>query len=123
VVDDFGRNGQMYRETDVENADLETVIVDLLDRQYKNPIRSFPLTPPKIGRRTCQKTSRMNCAGAASATVAFGPRQSLALHKGGGCRDEAGNDRRFMSTRPRKRRQPVPGCRRRSLLASGLAGR
>jgi hypothetical protein len=39
VVDNFGRNGQVYRETDVENADLETVIVDLLDGQYKNPIR------------------------------------------------------------------------------------
>jgi hypothetical protein len=38
VVDDFGRNGRAYRETDVENADLETVIVDLLDGQYKNPI-------------------------------------------------------------------------------------
>jgi hypothetical protein len=39
VVDDSGRNGRAYRETDVENADLETVIVDLLDGQYKNPIR------------------------------------------------------------------------------------
>jgi hypothetical protein len=39
VVDDFGRNGRVYRETDVENADLERVIVDLLDGQYKNPIR------------------------------------------------------------------------------------
>ena len=28
-----------YRETDVENADLETVILDLLEGQYKNPIR------------------------------------------------------------------------------------
>jgi hypothetical protein len=39
VVDDFGRNGRAYRETDVEAADLETVIVDLLDGQYTNPIR------------------------------------------------------------------------------------
>jgi hypothetical protein len=39
VVDDFGRNGRSYRETDVETADLETVIVDLLDGQYENPIR------------------------------------------------------------------------------------
>jgi hypothetical protein len=39
VVDDFGRNGRVYRETDVEAADLETVILDLLDGQYKNPIR------------------------------------------------------------------------------------
>jgi hypothetical protein len=39
VVDDFGRNGQCYREADVETADLETVIVDLLEGQYKNPVR------------------------------------------------------------------------------------
>jgi hypothetical protein len=39
VVDDFGRYGRAYRETDVEKADLETVIIDLLDGQYNNPIR------------------------------------------------------------------------------------
>ena len=39
VVDDLGRNGRVYPETDVETADLETVIVDLLDGQYRNPIR------------------------------------------------------------------------------------
>jgi hypothetical protein len=39
VVDDLGRNGRVYRETDVEAADLETVILDLLEGQYKNPIR------------------------------------------------------------------------------------
>jgi hypothetical protein len=39
VVDDLGRNGRAYREADVENTDLETVIVDLLEGQYKSPIR------------------------------------------------------------------------------------
>jgi hypothetical protein len=39
VVDDLGRNGRVYPKTDVETADLETVIVDLLDGQYRNPIR------------------------------------------------------------------------------------
>jgi hypothetical protein len=39
VVDDFGRQGRAYREADVETADLETVIVDLLSGQYSNPIR------------------------------------------------------------------------------------
>jgi hypothetical protein len=39
VVDDFGPNGRAYRETDVEAADLETVILDLLEGQYKNPVR------------------------------------------------------------------------------------
>ena len=31
VLDDFGRNGRAYRETDVERADLEAVIMDLLE--------------------------------------------------------------------------------------------
>jgi hypothetical protein len=39
VVDDFGPQGRAWRETDVETTDLETVIVDLLDGQYKNPVR------------------------------------------------------------------------------------
>jgi hypothetical protein len=39
VVDDFGRNGRVYREADVETTDLETVILDLLEGQYKNPFR------------------------------------------------------------------------------------
>jgi hypothetical protein len=39
VVDDFGRRGRAYRETDPEAADLETVILDLLEGQYNNPIR------------------------------------------------------------------------------------
>jgi hypothetical protein len=39
VVDDLGRNGRAYREADVENTDLETVILDLLEGKYKNPVR------------------------------------------------------------------------------------
>jgi hypothetical protein len=39
VVDDFGKDGQVWREADIEDAHLEAVILDLLDGQYKNPIR------------------------------------------------------------------------------------
>jgi hypothetical protein len=39
VVDDFGQVGRVYREADVEAADLETVINDLVAGQYTNPIR------------------------------------------------------------------------------------
>jgi hypothetical protein len=39
VLDDLGRNGRVWRETDAETTDLETVIVDLLEGQYKNPVR------------------------------------------------------------------------------------
>ena len=38
VVDRFS-TGAVYRETDIDAADLETVIADLLYGQYKNPVR------------------------------------------------------------------------------------
>jgi hypothetical protein len=40
VVDDFGPNGQAWREADVQNTDLETVILDMLEGQYKTPVRA-----------------------------------------------------------------------------------
>ncbi len=40
VLDDFGgRIGQAWREADVEATRLETVLADLLDGQYSNPVR------------------------------------------------------------------------------------
>jgi hypothetical protein len=39
VVDDLGRLGRVWREADVDTTDLETVVVDLLKGQYKNPVR------------------------------------------------------------------------------------
>jgi hypothetical protein len=39
VVDDFGRNGRCYRETDVETADLKTTVNNLLAGEYSNPVR------------------------------------------------------------------------------------
>jgi hypothetical protein len=41
VVDDLGRLGRVWREADFEKTDLETVIEDLLDGQYGNPIGVF----------------------------------------------------------------------------------
>jgi hypothetical protein len=39
VMDDFGRHGRAWRETDVEEPDLETIITDMLEGQYSNPVR------------------------------------------------------------------------------------
>lgn len=39
MLDDFGRLGRSYRETDEEKADLEIVIADLMSGQYSNPVR------------------------------------------------------------------------------------
>jgi hypothetical protein len=40
VLDDFGeRMGRAWRETDEERVDRETVIADLLEGQYSDPVR------------------------------------------------------------------------------------
>jgi hypothetical protein len=39
VVDDFGKHGCAWRETGVEDTDLETVITDMLEGQYSSPVR------------------------------------------------------------------------------------
>jgi hypothetical protein len=39
VLDDFGRLGSAYRETDEEQADLENIINNLLHGEYNNPKR------------------------------------------------------------------------------------
>ena len=39
VLDDFGNLGRAYRETDEEQAGLETVIGSLLAGEFSNPVR------------------------------------------------------------------------------------
>jgi hypothetical protein len=39
VLDDFGRLGRAYRETDDERIDLESITSDLMTGQYRNPVR------------------------------------------------------------------------------------
>ena len=39
VLDSFGALGAAYRETDVERADLETVIADLMSGEFNAPVR------------------------------------------------------------------------------------
>lgn len=45
VVDDFGRLGRVWREVDVEDTEFKTVVADLLDGQYKNPIGIYAFNP------------------------------------------------------------------------------
>jgi len=64
VLDDFGRMGCAWRETNLEDADLEAVIQDLLEGQYNNPVRvvGFNLSEgwvrdvsEEIALRLCQR--------------------------------------------------------------------
>jgi hypothetical protein len=45
VVDDLGRFGRVWRETDAERTDLETVITDMLDGQYSSPVAVYGFNP------------------------------------------------------------------------------
>jgi hypothetical protein len=38
-MDDFGRHGRAWRETDIEKIDLEAIIMDMLRGEYSNPVR------------------------------------------------------------------------------------
>ncbi len=42
VMDDLGRNGQVWRSADVEATEFEAVILDVLEGQYKIPVRVVP---------------------------------------------------------------------------------
>ena len=39
VLDDFGKLGRAWRETDERAADRDALIRDLLDGQYRDPVR------------------------------------------------------------------------------------
>src|SRR5512138_2338518 len=39
VLDDFGRMGCAWRESNVQDTNLEAVMADLLEGQYSNPVR------------------------------------------------------------------------------------
>ena len=39
VLDDFGKAGRAYRETDQEDTTLGSVVDDLLSGQFNNPVR------------------------------------------------------------------------------------
>ena len=39
VIDRFGGMGSVYRETEVERTDLETIVSDLISGQFNDPIR------------------------------------------------------------------------------------
>jgi hypothetical protein len=65
VVNDFGRRGRAWCETDVEAADLETVIQDLSMGSIGTPCASSASTPWKVGRGISLPRSPRNSAGGA----------------------------------------------------------
>src|SRR3954451_11959724 len=59
VLDDFCRLGLAWRETNPNDADLETVIHDLLEGQYYNPVRIVAFNTTKGWSRDVSKRIAM----------------------------------------------------------------
>jgi len=57
VVDDFGKSGRAFRETDVAEADEEATVDALLSGQYERPIQIVAFNLEEAGCATCRKTS------------------------------------------------------------------
>ena len=56
VIDSFGTNGTVYRETEIEKADVETIVGDLLSGQYTALSASLRSTRLNTGPRTFLQT-------------------------------------------------------------------
>jgi hypothetical protein len=39
VVEDFGQYGRAFRETDLAEADLDTIVRNMISGEYRNPLR------------------------------------------------------------------------------------
>jgi hypothetical protein len=47
VLDDFGRMGCAWRETNAQDTEIEAVLDDLLEGQYSNPVRVICFNLPE----------------------------------------------------------------------------
>jgi hypothetical protein len=54
VFDDFGRF-RVYRETDENEVDRETVIRNIINGQYEKPVRVVAFNTAEVGRETSPK--------------------------------------------------------------------
>jgi hypothetical protein len=61
VLDDLGRHGRAWCETDAEATDFETIITYLLEGQYNNPCGSSASIPPRGGLAMFLRTLPRSC--------------------------------------------------------------
>jgi len=66
VVNNFRHLGTAFTETDVEHADLETVITDLMSGQYSDPVRVVAFNTAEHWRKMFRKISHARFSGAAA---------------------------------------------------------
>ena len=58
VVNHYGRFGTAFAETDLDRANYETTVADLMSGQHCDPLRVISSTPKPIDPRTSRTSSR-----------------------------------------------------------------
>jgi hypothetical protein len=64
-LDDFGRLGRAWYETNEEHPDRETLIQHLMERWYEHPVRIVAFNTAEVGRATRSRRSRRSFASGA----------------------------------------------------------
>ena len=85
VLDDFGKAGRVYRETNEEDGGLETVIDNLATGQYANPVRVIAFNTAEGWSRDLSEDVAwevLNCAVKVNRPLAFATRDFVEFHVG-----------------------------------------
>jgi hypothetical protein len=66
VLDDFGRLGRAWRETDEDATDRLTLIRDLVEGEFNNPVRIVTFNTAEgwcrdVNHRHCRRTAPPRC--------------------------------------------------------------
>jgi hypothetical protein len=70
VVNHYGRFGTAFAETDLDGADYETTIADLMSGQHCDPLRVVMLTPTPTTRGMFHMPSRRKYSAASALKIA-----------------------------------------------------
>jgi hypothetical protein len=80
VIDRFARLGSVYRETEAERADLETIITDLMSGHFNGPVAISMASPsPSIATVDALRDGRRWLGRAAEALNLFRPEQAFSI--------------------------------------------
>jgi len=74
VVNDFGKLGKAYVETDITEADRETTIRNFISGQYSNALRVVAFNTAEGWSRDVRRTSQTRCWSALSIPTTISPR-------------------------------------------------
>jgi hypothetical protein len=62
VVEDFGQSGRAFRETDLAEADHDTIVRNVISGEYRDPLRVVAFNRSRAGPGMCPRRSPTTCS-------------------------------------------------------------